>query len=36
MILVYRSLASLFSRLADFLHNRPGVALAIMLRSASS
>jgi hypothetical protein len=29
MILVYRSLAWL-SRLADFLHNWPGVALAIM------
>jgi hypothetical protein len=31
MILVYRLLAWLFSRLADFLHNRPGLALAVMM-----
>jgi hypothetical protein len=31
MVLIYRSLAWLFSRLADFLHRWPSLALAIMM-----
>ena len=31
MILVYRTLGWIFSRLADFLHNWPSLALAVMM-----